>query len=78
MPRPASKPRQNVGRPETPGRVLGSNMGVPENKGFLRVPLKGYYNGTIRFPLKGSIRFQSFRKLGVPHFGGPYIIRILL
>ena len=24
--------------------------------GYLRVPLKGYYKGTIRIPLKGSIR----------------------
>ena len=30
-------------------------LGVSENRGYLRVPLKGYYKGTIRVPLKGSL-----------------------
>ena len=44
------------------------------------VPLKGYYQGTIRVPLKGSIRVWtvwSFRNLGVPYFG-VLMLRILL
>ena len=31
-------------------------MGVSYNKGYLRVPLKGYYKGAISAPLKDSIR----------------------
>ena len=27
-------------------------------KGTIRVPLKGYYKGTIRVPLKGSVRVR--------------------
>ena len=27
----------------------------PKIRGYPRVPLKGYYKGTIRVPLKGSI-----------------------
>ena len=34
----------------------GGRAGVSENWGNLRVPLKGYYKGTIRVALKGSIR----------------------
>ena len=45
--------------------------------GYLRVPLKGYYESTIRVLSKGSIRVKGFRKLGVPSFG-VLIIRILL
>ena len=40
-----------------------------ENRDTLGVPLKGYYTGPISVPLKGSIRVQSFRKLGVPYLG---------
>ena len=43
--------------------------GGPGRGGYLRVPLKGYHKGTIRVPLKGSIRVRSFRKFGVPYFG---------
>ena len=40
---------------------LGScKLGVSDNSGYLRVPLKG------------SIRVWSLRNLGVPYFGGPY------
>ena len=28
----------------------------PKITGYLRVPLKGYYKGTIRIPLKESVR----------------------
>ena len=38
-------------------------MGVSENS----VPLKGCYKGTIRVPLKGSIRVWGFRKFGIPY-----------
>ena len=38
-------------------------MGVSENS----VPLKGCYKGTIRVPLKGSIRVWGFRKIGIPY-----------
>ena len=31
-------------------------MEFPKIRGYLRVPLKRYYKGTIRVPLKGSIR----------------------
>ena len=63
-------------------------MGVSENRGYLRVPLKGYYKGSI----KGlGFRVWSVRKLGylilgpynkdptlgyyikVPYFGNPHI-----
>ena len=37
--------------------------------GYLRVPLKGYHKGTIRVPLKGSIRALEFPKIRVPGFG---------
>ena len=49
----------------------------PKTRGHLRVPLKVYDKGTIRVPLKDSIRVWSFRKLGVPYFG-ILVIRILL
>ena len=37
-------------------RVRVRDLGVSENRGYLRVPLKDYYKGTIRVSLKGSIR----------------------
>ena len=52
-------------------------MRVSENSGYLRVPLQGYYKGTIRVPLKGPIRVSSFRKFGIPYFG-VLLIRIPL
>ena len=45
---------------------------------YLRVPLKGYYTGSIRIPLKGSIRLHmrvSENRGSVFFFffgGGPY------
>ena len=35
---------------------LGFMWEFPTLRGYLRVPLKGYYKGTTRVPLKGSIR----------------------
>ena len=32
--------------------------------GFIKVPLKGYYKGTIRVPLQGSIRVSGLGILG--------------
>ena len=32
-------------------------------RGTLGVPLKGYYKGTVRIPLKGSIRVLEFLKI---------------
>ena len=56
-------------------------MGISENRGYLRVPLKGYYKGTIRFirvPLKGSTRaYRVSENKGHLNFG-VLIIRILL
>ena len=49
-----------------------SYMGVSENEGYLRVPLKGYYQGTIRVTLKGSIRVLEFPKIRGTLFWGPY------
>ena len=46
-------------------------MGVSENEGYLRVPLKGYYKGTIRVTLKGSIRVLEFPKMRGTLFWGP-------
>ena len=39
-------------------RVSGSGWSweFPKIRGYLRVPLKGYYKGTMRVFLKGSIR----------------------
>ena len=50
------------------------HMGVSENQGYLRVPLKS----TIRVPLKGYSKGLGFPKIrGLPPFG-VLIIRILL
>ena len=38
-------------------------MGVSENSGCLRFPLKGYYKGTIRVPLKGFYKGLEFPKI---------------
>ena len=42
----------------TPRRpVMGkTTWEFPKIRGYQRVPLKGYYKGTIRVTLKGSIR----------------------
>ena len=51
----------------------------PKIRGYCTLgSFKGYYKGTIRIPLKGSIRVQSFRKLGGTCILGALIIRILL
>ena len=41
---------------------MSSHIGVSENSGYLRVPLKGYYKSTIRVPLKGPIRVGPCNK----------------
>ena len=65
-------------RPVVARSLRRAQMGVSENWGTLELLyIKGYHTGTIRVPLKGSIRVQSFRKLGVPYFG-VLITRILL
>ena len=38
-------------------------------KGYLRVPLKGYYKGTIRVPLKGYYEGLEFPKIRGTLFG---------
>ena len=50
-------------------------------RGYLRVPLKGYYKPTIRVPLQGSKQGLGFRvseKIGGTSFFWVLIIRILL
>ena len=43
--------------------LFSLDKGVSENWGYLRVPLKGYYKGTIRVALKGykGLRFPKIR-----------------
>ena len=56
------------------GQNLGvSDKRVSEIRGYLRLPLKGYYKGSF----KGLERGLEFPKLGVPYFG-VLIMRILL
>ena len=48
-------------------------MGVTENPGHLKVPLKGSFTGSLK-GIKGSLkglgfRVWSFRKLRVPYLG---------
>ena len=48
--------------PNKGARAAKYILGGSENEGYLRVPSKGSYKGTIRVPVRGSIRVQSFRK----------------
>ena len=41
---------------EAAAQKAGNNREFPKIRGYLRVPLKGYYKGTMRLPVKGPIR----------------------
>ena len=49
-------PADPAGEVEAEDGLGSCKLGVSDNSGYLRVPLKGYYKGTKRVPLKGSIR----------------------
>ena len=53
-------PADPAGEVEAEDGLGSCKLGVSDNSGYLRVPLKG------------SIRVWSLRNLGVPYFGGPY------
>ena len=49
--------------------LFRANWEFPKIRGYLRVPLKGYYKGSCKGVCKGCIEFP---KIGGTFFGGPY------